>query len=132
MKETTYMSNPIATIQPSKVFDYSQILAEPTPVGERRKFFASPTATLDEFGVHMTTLDPGQTPHPPHKHADEEMILIREGTLEITINEKVQRVGPGSVVFVAPNDLHGWKNVGQTRANYFVLRWATAKTGPQR
>ena len=115
-------------LQPSSICDFAQILAQPTPVGERRAFITSPTATLDEFSVHMTTLDAGQWPHPPHKHPDEEMILIKEGTLEITINDKVQRVGAGSVVFVAPNDMHGWKNVGASRANYFVLRWKTGKT----
>jgi quercetin dioxygenase-like cupin family protein len=124
------MANPSEPL-PSSVFDFQRIQVHPTPVGERRAFITCPTATLDEFAVHMTTLNPGQMPHPPHRHPDEEMILIREGTLEISINEKVQRAGAGSVVFVAPNDLHGWKNVGQARANYFVLRWSTARTGKQ-
>jgi quercetin dioxygenase-like cupin family protein len=118
-----------AHFQPSAVFDFTKVQVHPTAVGERRAFFTSLTATLDEISVNMTTLNPGEWPHPPHQHPDEEMILIREGTLEITINDKVQRAGPGSVVFVAPNDLHGWRNVGSTRANYFVLRWTTARTG---
>jgi quercetin dioxygenase-like cupin family protein len=113
---------------PSAVYDFLGIEVIPTPVGERRKFIQTPTATLDDLGVYMTTLNPGQAPHPPHQHPDEEMILIREGTLEITINDRIQRAGPGSVVFVAPNDLHGWRNVGENRANYFVLRWTTART----
>jgi quercetin dioxygenase-like cupin family protein len=40
----------------------------------------------------------------------------------------VQRVGAGSVVFIAPNDVHGWRNVGEGRAIYWVLRWTTEKT----
>lgn len=113
---------------PSAVYRFDQIAAHPTPVGQRRAFITSPTATLDEFAVHMTTLNPGQMPHPPHQHADEEMILIKQGTLEITINDSVQQAGAGSVVFVAPNDLHGWKNVGTEPASYWVLRWTTGRT----
>jgi quercetin dioxygenase-like cupin family protein len=117
-----------AQIMESNVFEFPQIKVEPTPVGERRAFIASPTATLDEFAVHMTTLNPGQWPHPPHQHPDEEMVLIKEGSLEITINGRVQQAGAGSVVFVAPGDMHGWKNVGELPARYWVLRWTTAKT----
>jgi quercetin dioxygenase-like cupin family protein len=122
------MNESSGQILPSTVFPFEQLRIDPTPVGERRRFFWAPTATLDDFVVQMTTLNPGGSPHPPHKHPDEEMILIKDGTLEITINQTVQRIGPGSIVFVGPNDLHGWTNVGETRANYFVLRWTTAKT----
>jgi quercetin dioxygenase-like cupin family protein len=49
------------------------------------------------------------------------MIMIREGTLEITIEGKVTSAGPGSVVYAASNDLHGWRNIGTTKAQYFVI-----------
>jgi quercetin dioxygenase-like cupin family protein len=49
------------------------------------------------------------------------MIMIREGTLEVTIEGKVTTVGPGAVVYVASQDLHGWRNTGVTQAHYFVL-----------
>ena len=47
--------------------------------------------------------------------------MLREGTLEITIEGKVSVVGSGSVVYAASNEMHGWKNVGTTHANYFVI-----------
>jgi quercetin dioxygenase-like cupin family protein len=30
-------------------------------------------------------------------------------------------LGPGSAAYVASNEVHGWRNVGTTRAQYFVL-----------
>jgi quercetin dioxygenase-like cupin family protein len=51
----------------------------------------------------------------------EEMILIREGTMEVTIAGRSAKLGPGSVAYVASNEEHGWHNAGTTRAHYFVL-----------
>ena len=68
--------------------------------------------------THETELAPGMAPHAPHHHVHEEMIFIREGTLEVTITSKSQKLGPGSVAFVASNEEHGWRNVGTTQARY--------------
>lgn len=71
--------------------------------------------------VHETTLQPGSMPHPAHHHRHEEMFLIREGTVEVTINGKSTRLDPGGAAYVASNAVHGIKNVGNTPANYFVI-----------
>jgi quercetin dioxygenase-like cupin family protein len=49
-----------------------------------------------------------------------EMILVREGTMEVTIAGRSAKLGPGSVGYVASNEQHGWRNVGTRRAHYFV------------
>src|SRR5215472_6939133 len=107
----------------SSIFDWNTIEAKPTNVGSTRKFFQAPTATLDELECHVTTLNPGESPHPPHKHPDEELIIVKEGTVEALVNGERQRVGPGSVIFQASNQLHGLKNVGDGPATYHVIRW---------
>jgi quercetin dioxygenase-like cupin family protein len=71
----------------------------------------------------VTTLNAGETPHPPHKHPDEELIIIKEGVIEATVNGQTKRVGPGSALFMASNQLHGVRNAGQTEAAYHVIRW---------
>jgi len=96
---------------------------QPTKIGSTRKFFQVPTATLDELECRVTTLNPGETPHPPHKHPDEEIVIIKEGTVEFVMNGQTHTVGPGSVVFQASNQLHGCRNVGSTPATYHVVKW---------
>ncbi len=56
-----------------------------------------------------------------HHHVHEEMIVIREGTLAVTISGKTSELGPGSVAFVASNEEHGWRNIGKSRARYMVM-----------
>jgi quercetin dioxygenase-like cupin family protein len=112
----------------SGVFDWNSIPVKPTAVGSVRSFFSARTATLEELEVHVTTLDPGKSPHPPHRHPNEEMVIVKQGTLEVLENGEWKRVGPGSVIFSASNQLHGLRNVGADQAIYHVINWKTAAT----
>ena len=53
----------------------------------------------------------------------EEMIIVREGTVETLQNGKASRLGPGSIIFHSSNDLHNIRNVGPTPATYHVVQW---------
>lgn len=119
-----------SSVMGSAVFDWNSIPATPTAVGSVRSFFKARTATLEELEVHVTTLDPGKSPHPPHRHPNEEMVIVRQGTLEVLENGEWKRVGPGSVIFSASNQLHGLRNVGTDQAIYHVINWKTAATPP--
>ena len=94
-----------------------------TPKGRGRQVFQQKTATLDELELHVTVLEVGGSPHPPHKHPDEEVVIIKQGTVEVMVNGETKRVGPGSVIFQASNQLHGLKNVGDVPAIYHVIKW---------
>ena len=107
----------------SSVFDWNAIEAKPNKTGARRDFFQAPTATLDELECHVTTLNAGEMPHPPHQHPDEELIIVKEGTIEVHTGGLTKTVGPGSIIFHASNQMHDMRNVGKTTATYYVLRW---------
>jgi mannose-6-phosphate isomerase-like protein (cupin superfamily) len=77
--------------------------------------------TGETVELHETTLPPGQMPHPPHKHAHTELMLIREGTVEFMMDERRATLGPGGVCYAASNTMHGLKNIGSVPANYFVV-----------
>jgi quercetin dioxygenase-like cupin family protein len=107
----------------SSVFDWNSIQAQKTDKGATRKFFDGSTGTLDELECHVTTLNPGVMSHPPHQHANEEMIIVKEGTVEALVDGELKRVGAGSIIFQAPNKLHSIKNVGETPATYYAIKW---------
>jgi quercetin dioxygenase-like cupin family protein len=109
------------------VFNWNDMKAVKTPTGEVRSLCKSPTATLDQLEMHVTTLNPGLASHPPHRHVNEELIIIREGDCETLSNGNWVKVGPGSVVFNASNSLHGFRNIGTTPATYHVINWSPNK-----
>ena len=79
-------------------------------------------ATGEGIEVHQTTLPPGGAPTATtHHHPHSEMWLIREGTIELTVNDKHFRLEPGSVGFVRSNEEHGIRNIGTAPATYFVV-----------
>ena len=116
-------STPQPKVMGSMAFDWNQLAVHKTPKGESRKVCKAPTATLDELEIHVTTLNPGELAHPPHQHPDEELLIIKEGTVEALVNGEWKRLGPGSVIFQASNQLHSIKNVGDTPATYHVIKW---------
>ena len=112
-------SSPLA----SAAFAFSDLQprANQNGSGEVRNIVKGSTPTGEQVEVHETTLNPGRSPHPPHRHKHSEFWLIREGTVEITINAKQYQLGPGSAAFAASNDEHSIKNIGNIPANYFVV-----------
>jgi quercetin dioxygenase-like cupin family protein len=120
------------TVLASAVYTFESLPVEKTTSGERRAVFDSNTATVDRLETHVTTVNPGSASHAAHRHPDEELVYVREGTIEATINGVSQRANAGSVIFFASNDLHGMRNVGEAPASYFVLRWTSpGREGPR-
>ncbi len=106
----------------SCVFNWADLKVEPTKVGERRAVFEAPTPALGDLECHITTLNPGQIPHLPHHHPDEELIIVKEGTMEAMQNGHTNIVTTGGIIFEASNEPHGLKNIGTTPATYYVFK----------
>jgi len=53
----------------------------------------------------------------------EELIIVKEGLVEQSINGEKHKLGPGSVVLAVPGDDHGISNAGDTKATYYIIRW---------
>jgi len=93
--------------------------------GGRRDIMRQPVSALKELEMHTTQLREGLPSHSSHIHADEEIILVRFGRVEETINGKPFQCGPGSVLFLTNDDDHGIRNVGDGPCEYYAIRWLT-------
>ncbi len=106
---------------PSETYRFEALPAHTEGGNSFRSILEGLTQSGCPIEVHATDLVPGGMPHPPHRHVHEEMFLIREGTVEVTIAGRTSRLGPGSAAFVASNAEHGIRNGGLTHAQYFVV-----------
>jgi XRE family transcriptional regulator, regulator of sulfur utilization len=129
---TVFAQSAAAPVLQSRVFTFESHPVEKTASGERRAIFDSATATTDRLETHITTVNPGTGSHAAHRHPDEELVFVREGVIEATINGVATKAPAGSVIFFASNDLHGMRNAGDVPASYFVLRWTSpGREGPK-
>jgi quercetin dioxygenase-like cupin family protein len=110
-----------AKLLPSKCYAYDELPVKPNGANKSRAVLKGETHSGFPVELHMTELGPGSAPHPPHHHAHEEVLMLRTGTLEVMISGKTGTYGAGSIVYVASNEEHGWKNTGAVPAEYFVI-----------
>jgi len=111
----------------SSVWDWNSLKAEPQKYGARRDVFSGRTPMLDRLDCHITTLNPREMPHPPKPHDGEELIIIKEGTIEAIKTAGRNRVGAGSILFELPRRGARMRNVAKPPANLFCVRWVYAR-----
>jgi XRE family transcriptional regulator, regulator of sulfur utilization len=109
----------------SRVWSWGDLVVEKTGVGERRDVVRLPTRTLDELEMHITTLNAHTASHAPHTHPNEEMIIIKEGTVQAHVNGREIVVQAGGVLFFASMQPHAVQNIGDGPATYYVVNWST-------
>ena len=91
--------------------------------GDERVYFNGSTPQLKDVTAGSLLLHPGQEPHPPHKHPEEEFMFIAEGHGEILINGVTHKVGPGAVMYCEGNKLHGVKNTSSAPLLFYFSKW---------
>jgi mannose-6-phosphate isomerase-like protein (cupin superfamily) len=93
------------------------------PFGDLRIYYDGPTDQLKSMTAGSLRLNPGAEPHPPHKHPEEEFMLITEGTGEMKVDGKLTKVGPGMMMYCGANKLHGIKNTGKSSLLFYFWKW---------
>jgi quercetin dioxygenase-like cupin family protein len=112
----------------SAVIDCNSQPSTPTATGSRITCVSSPTLTFLALESHITTLNAGQQTAPNIIDSNDEIVVIKSGQLEITVNGIASRIGAGSLLYWAPNDKRTLRNLGATPASYQVIRVTSAKS----
>ncbi len=92
--------------------------------GDLRVFYDGPTDQLKSMTAGSLRLNAGATPHAPHSHPEEEFMVITEGTGEISVEGRITKVGPGTMMYCAGNKLHGIVNTGKTSLLFYFYKWS--------
>jgi mannose-6-phosphate isomerase-like protein (cupin superfamily) len=85
--------------------------------------FNGPTDMLAGMCTGMAVLDPGASPHPPHRHPEEEFLVVASGTGEIECGGTTTKVGPGDIMYCAGDVLHGITNTGPVPMTFYWSKW---------
>ena len=108
---------PNTTLRP----DQAQITHE--PFGDLAIYFTGPTDQVQSMTAGSLRLKGGMSPHPPHQHPEEEFMVITEGEGELSVDGKVTKVGPGSMMYCAGETLHGIVNTGKKPLLFYFYKW---------
>lgn len=122
---------PAAALLTSRILDWASLTPTPIPNGERRMMLDGPTATVDLLHVHATTLAVGQVSGQALRHPRDEVLIVKEGEVEVSLDGTTQKASAGAVLFFASGAVTRLKNIGAGPATYYVIYYETPKTPKQ-
>jgi quercetin dioxygenase-like cupin family protein len=111
---------------PDSVFTLQDGKTTHESFGEVTVYHEGPTEELKYLTAGSVVLKPGEEPHPPHQHPEEEFMIVAEGNGEILVGGKTTQVGPGALMYCDGNKLHGIKNTGSTPMRFYYSKWLRA------
>jgi len=92
--------------------------------------FNGTTANHEALSCHVSSLRVGSIPHPPHRHKEEELLLLQDGEADLLLPdldpsgaEHRVRLRPGEFVYYPAQFAHTLQAVGDTPANYLMFKW---------
>ncbi len=103
----------------------SEVKDGSTAIGQNGVYLSGDTPGSKNFVTGRFIINPGQTPHAPHRHVEEEVMVIESGHGEIFCDGETTKVGPGSVMYTTPNAPHGIVNTGTEPVVFYYIKWAS-------
>ena len=92
--------------------------------------FNGATPIIEELSCHASVLSPGFTPHPPHSHEEEELLIALQGEADLIISDgpstdyaRTERLSPGSFIYYPAGQYHTIRNSGVSPISYLMFKW---------
>jgi mannose-6-phosphate isomerase-like protein (cupin superfamily) len=108
---------------PSGTVDQGQAKVTHEDFGDLRVHLEGRTEQLGALTFGSLLLWSGKSPHPPHEHPEEEIMIVTQGTGEISVEGKVTKVAAGSSMYCAAGKLHGIVNTGKSPLLFYYFKW---------
>ncbi len=98
---------------------------------KRYHLFRGPTACMRDLSCHVSVLSPGTTPHEPHSHDEEEILVVLNGEAELVIvdekwTERIEEVEAGKFAYYPAHQVHTLRNTGGQPVTYMMFKWVSA------
>jgi quercetin dioxygenase-like cupin family protein len=123
----------------SRIEQIEPLDADPTTGVQHRAdiLFEGPTATGLHMIGHVSMLAKGHTPHPPHTHQEEEVLVVLSGCLSVHLvdsaesSDRFERLEAGGVLYYALDKLHTITGESDEPAQYVILKWRSHRISQQ-
>lgn len=112
-----------ATRLRSRVMTWDEARSHVANWGEMRTFFTGETFGTTNLLCAAAVVKPGESVHPAHRHAEEEFLVLTEGTGRWHLAGREFAAKRGDVLYVEPWVFHGLVNTGTGPLTFFVVRW---------
>lgn len=95
--------------------------------------FQGSTAALNHLSCHVSTLACGSSPHAPHQHTDEEILIVLSGEVDIILKDDHapdqrcfyrKHLQKNDFVFYPARFAHSLETISKEPANYLMFRWS--------
>src|ERR1051325_12179774 len=121
--DTTVANDAGAAKLPDGVRGLEGITPQDTPGCTVFVHYNGPTDQLHDVSMGMAVLAPGASPHAPHRHPEEEFLIVAAGTGEIVCGDTTTPVGPWAVLYCAGDTLHSITNTGPVPLTFYWSKW---------
>lgn len=92
--------------------------------------FRGATPNTQVMGAHVSVLSTDHSPHPPHAHREEELLIVLDGQAELIIadspddaNPRVEQLEKGSFVYYPAYQHHTIRNRSGRPITYLMFKW---------
>jgi len=91
-------------------------------------FLEGTSPEFEYVKIHATTQNPGAKPSKAHVNKDmEELIIVKEGTMKVTVEGKSKILGAGGVVLIMPQQMQSLENIGNSNLSYYAIKYKSKK-----
>ncbi len=91
------------------------------------------TLDVKRFEVYTLTLAPGKKyASTPADSKNEQLIVVKQGNIKITVNDTTKTVGPGSLALILAGDKIGFENATPQPVSWYVLNYQTSMENSKR
>ena len=107
----------------TQVVTRKDVTADVQDWGQFLPYYVGDTDFTSGALTGVAEIKPGQEIHPPHKHIEEEYLMILEGNGTWTIEDQDFPAKAGDILYAEPWVSHGIKNTGNTTLKFVVFKY---------
>jgi quercetin dioxygenase-like cupin family protein len=119
---------PEATLTTARLSNRIYPLRVPLDIDEGTRWkpydvFRGGTANVADLSCHASVLIHGHSPHPPHRHEEEEILILLSGEADLLLPDRRMRLKAGQLVYYPAQFAHTLQTTSDAPASYLMFKW---------